>query len=90
MKRKLIILTLITFLLLTGAVLASGSASIDWNVIGGGGTHLEAGDYTLDCTIGQAIAGTAENSPYHLCSGYWCGAGVEYDVYLPLVLRDAS
>jgi hypothetical protein len=90
MKRIAILLTLAVLLLsLTGVVLANGSASIDWHVIGGGGDRLEAGDYTLDCTVGQAVVGTARNDPYELCAGYWCGAAVEHSIYLPLVLRAA-
>lgn len=92
MKRTvfLLILAVLLLLLLTGAVVASGSASVDWHVIGGGGDRFEAGDYTLDCTVGQAVAGTARNDPYELCTGYWCGAAVEHNIYLPLVLRNYS
>ena len=91
MKRLTAVTALVLALfLLTSLALANGSAGIDWHVIGAGGDRFEAGDYTLDCTLGQPVAGTARNDPYELCTGYWCGAAVEHSIYLPLVLRNAS
>ena len=75
-------------LLLTGVVVANGLPAIDWDVIGGGGGHAEAGIYTLDNTIGQAVVGTASGGGSELCSGFWCGTAVEYLIHLPLVLRN--
>jgi hypothetical protein len=77
-------------LLLAGVTLANGTPSIDWYVIGGGGGHVEAGVYALDGTIGQAVVGTAKDTGYELCSGFWCGAVVEYKIYLPIVLKNYS
>jgi hypothetical protein len=88
-KRKIIALAaaLVCALLLAGVALANGIPTIDWNVIGGGGGHAEAGIYGLDGTIGQPVVGTATDTNSELCSGFWCGAAVEYKIYLPLVLR---
>jgi hypothetical protein len=88
MKRTAILLALAALLLLTGVALANGTPAIDWDVIGGGGGHVEAGVYALDGTIGQAVVGTATDTGSELCSGFWCGAAVEYKIYLPLVLRN--
>jgi hypothetical protein len=88
MKRMLItFLALAVLLLLDGLALANGTSVIDWDVIGGGGGHAEAGIYTLDGTIGQAVVGTATDTGSELCSGFWCRV-VEYRIYLPLVLRN--
>ena len=74
---------------LAGIVLANGTPGIDWNVIGGGGVHDQIVPYALDATIGQAVAGTATDAGFGLCSGFWCGgAAWEYKGYLPLVLRE--
>ena len=91
MKRTVILLALVAFLLLTGVALANGTPIIDWWVIGGGGGHAEAGIYTLDATIGQAVAGVATDGGSELCTGFWCGtavAAVEYNIYLPLIVRN--
>ena len=76
-------------------LIAAGSAlarpldfDLSWHVIGGGGGHVEAGDYALDATVGQAVAGVTSNAPYELCAGFWCGMG-RYKVYLPLILRNS-
>jgi hypothetical protein len=73
---------------LAGVVLANGTPAIDWHVIGGGGRHGEAGTYSLDGTIGQAIVGTASDTGSELCSGFWCSMAVKYKIYLQLVLRN--
>ena len=71
---------------LAGVVLANGTPAIDWYVIGGGGGHSEMGDYVLDGTVGQGVAGVVNGAPYELCAGFWCGMA-EYRHRLPLVLR---
>jgi hypothetical protein len=88
MKRMLTtFLALAAPLLLGGLALTNGTSGIEWDVIGGGGGHAEAGIYTLDGTIGQAVVGTATDTGSELCSGFWCRV-VEYRIYLPLVLRN--
>jgi hypothetical protein len=72
-------------------VLAQVSANYDlsWHVIGGGGGRMAGTQYTLQGTTGQPVMGPAAGSGHTLCSGFWCGVGAEYRVYLPLVLRNA-
>ena len=86
-KQTIAALAVVLFssLLLTGLVLAQGV--VDWDVTGGGGGHAEAGIYSLDGTIGQAIVGRISNTPYELCAGFWCGAATDYKVYLPVVIK---
>jgi hypothetical protein len=75
-------------LLLAGpAFSALDEVSLNWHVIGAGGTSgTAAGTLSLAGTAGQAVAGQA--SP-DLCAGFWCGAGFAggHRVYLPLVVR---
>jgi hypothetical protein len=90
-KRKsfMLLASLLSTLLLTSIALASGSYSINWYVIGGGGGHAEAGNYSLDATIGQPAMGVMSGGPYTLASGFWGGAlAVEYKIYLPIVLKN--
>jgi hypothetical protein len=92
MKRRKLSMSaaLLCFLLLAGLALASGSYSINWWVIGGGGGLISGGGYAINATIGQAVVGTVSGGGYELCAGYWCGAAavVEYKVYLPIVLKN--
>lgn len=83
-------------LLVVGPATAMESANyaINWDVMDGGGepiasTHLST-HFALNGTIGQGVIGLKSSTNYGLCSGYWCGAAVEYAVYLPLVLRNFS
>jgi len=91
MKHAAILLALAALFLLAGVALANGSYDLSWHVIGGGGGHAEAGNYSLDSTAGQAVAETVSNGGYTLCSGFWCGAAVaavEHKIYLPMVLKN--
>ncbi len=90
MRTKIAITSVILLLLLvTGVALAANGYTIPRRVTGGGGGCVEQGVYTLDYTIGQPVVGTASNTPYELCAGFWCGGAGEYKIYLPLVLRNA-
>jgi hypothetical protein len=88
MKRTAILIAVVALLLLAGIVQAAVTQTVDWRVMGAGGGHAEAAPYALDGTIGQAVVGTAADTGSDLCSGFWCGAAVEHNIYLPLVLRD--
>ena len=75
MRAKIVIAlaALLCGLVLAGFVWANGTPSINWWVVGGGGGHAEAGIYTLDATIGQAVVGADTDGDYELCAGFWCG-----------------
>ena len=94
-KRKITVLAAVLLLVLSvvvglaGVALANGLPSVDWQVTGSGGGHLEQGIYTLDNTIGQPVVGTDSNGNYDLCAGFWCRPE-EYEIHLPVVLRNAS
>ncbi|MCX7681925.1 MAG: hypothetical protein N2508_08190 [Anaerolineae bacterium] len=94
-KRTVIVLAyLVVFaLLLAGRVLAMSSANykLEWftPLTGGGGGPAQSTNYAVNFTVGQSAIGAGLTSTnYRACLGYWCGAGGEYRVYLPLVLRN--
>ena len=70
--------------------LLGGGYDLSWNTIDGGGvSFVTVRDYTLGGTIGQADAAPPLSSGgYTLTGGFWAGALVEYQVYVPLVLRN--
>lgn len=90
-KGLVVPLVLVACLALAVPVLAQVSANFDlsWHVIAGGGGKMAGTQYTLQGTTGQPVIGPAAGSGHTLCSGFWCGAGAEYRVYLPLVVRSA-
>ena len=59
-----------------------------WTVDGGGQTAPDGSGYTLSGTIGQPDADGWSGGGYTLSGGFWGGGGVEYTVYLPLILRN--
>jgi hypothetical protein len=59
-----------------------------WTADGGGQTFSTGGGYSLGGTIGQPDAGLLAGSGYQLSGGFWSGATVVYDVYLPIVVRN--
>jgi hypothetical protein len=77
---------LLIILLTAGAVLAAAGPAITQWVVGAGGGKVEGGGLVLHSAIGQPAAGTVSNG-LRLCSGYLCGEGDLWQVYLPLVIR---
>ncbi len=88
-----VIAALAALLLLAAGVLAMSSANywLDWftPLTGGGGGRASSAHYAVNFTIGQSAIGTSASTHYQGCLGYWCGAGIPYRVYLPLVLRNS-
>jgi hypothetical protein len=87
MNHRATLIALAAVLILVGVVWADGLPTIDWWVIGGGGSSVSSGSYSLSGTVGQPIMGADLSGTRYLCSGFWCGAMPEYHVYLPLILR---
>jgi hypothetical protein len=59
-----------------------------WTVDGGGQTEPDGPGYTLSGTIGQPDAAGWSGDGYTLSGGFWSGGGVvQYNIYLPVVLR---
>jgi apolipoprotein N-acyltransferase len=92
-KRMLtgIVGALLCLLLLAGAALAMSSPNyrLDWftPLTAGAGGPAGSPGYAVDVTVGQSAIGTLASASYQICLGYWCGASVQYDLYLPLLLR---
>ena len=87
-------LALVSLLLLASVALARGTWSVYRWVVGGGAVHAEKGDYVVNGTFGEPVAGALGKGPYVLCAGYWCGPGMVippagFRIYLPLVVRKA-
>jgi hypothetical protein len=97
--KRLIILIPIAFVLLIGITMANAQRtndpaaqqsgySIDWYTIdGGGATFSVGGSYSLGGSIGQPDAGVLSSGSYQLNSGFWGGAAINYNIYLPLTLK---
>jgi hypothetical protein len=59
-------------------------------VIGSGGMGGTAGSYTIHSTLGQPVAGSVDESTYHLTSGFWTEvieSIEEFFNFLPLIFR---
>lgn len=93
--RRIAIPLLLVLLLLAGRALAMSSENfrLDWFVplTGGGGGPAASANYAVNLTVGQSAVGTSASTNYGGCLGYWCGVtgavGVQYRIYLPLVMR---
>jgi hypothetical protein len=95
MKLRFLVVGLALTLLLSGTVMAKSSAQsydISWWTVDGGGSAIAGGSYALHSTIGQPDAGELAGGNYALAGGFWHGVPViaNYELYLPLVVRNAS
>ncbi len=100
MKRAIILIP-IALVLLIGLSTANAQRNSDpaapqsgydlswYTVDGGGATFSTGGPYSLGGTIGQPDAGSMSGGNYSLNGGLWGGAIVKYNIYLPLVLKNA-
>lgn len=96
MKTKPILVTLIVLvlvLLVAGSALAMSSTNyrLDWFVplSGSGGGPSSSTSYAANFTIGQLAAGAASSTNYQAGLGYWSGAGGQYRIFLPIILKNA-
>lgn len=71
--KKLLIFVLFAVLCSTIQAQTGGDFTITQSVVaGGGGQNSAAGDFSLDGTIGQSIAGNAlTGNPFSVTSGFW-------------------
>ncbi len=94
-QRTLVLLfAFICGLVLAGGTLAGGMSSdnyaVPWDARWGGGGFTSSANYAVNGTVGQGAIGWTESANYGVGTGYWYGAIVQYNIYLPLVLRDAA
>lgn len=74
----------------TGVVVAQtgGGYDLTWSTIDGGGGSSAGGGYQLIGTAGQSDAGVVlSGGGYVLSGGFWSGASISRDLYLPLIWR---
>lgn len=92
MKRITLFLVLIALLLLVGSAMAMSSANykLTWftPLTGNSGRSMSSANYAANFTIGQTVDGTAVNTTYQSCLGYWCGIPMEYKLLLPMILKN--
>ena len=95
-RQKTILILLVTIVLLLPVTVAlaqsGGGYDLSWSSVDGGGyTFSSGGAYILGGTVGQPDAGLLSGGNYTLGGGFWGGgaaAAMEYEIYLPLVLRN--
>lgn len=88
--RLLLALLLVSALVAPVLAQSGGPYDLTWSTIDGGGAMFSTGgDYALSGTAGQPDAGVLTGGGYTLAGGFWGGGAVavEYDIYLPVVLR---
>jgi uncharacterized membrane protein len=91
--RALLVLVLVLLLpafTVPVAAQSGGGYDLTWNTVAGGGGTASGGDYSLGGTAGQPDPGLLTGGDYSLGGGFWGGGalpGLEYRIYLPLVLR---
>ena len=67
---------------------AGSGYDLTWYTIDGGGAMFSTGgSYSLGGTISQSDAGTLGDGGYTLNGGFWGGVALNYNIYLPLVLK---
>jgi len=89
----LVAVTLLCGLVLVEVALAgmfSGNYGVPWDARYGGAGITRSSNYAINATVGQAAIGWATSDNYGVGAGYWYGAVVGYNVYLPLVMRGYS
>jgi len=90
MKHRLFLLGVVVMLLMAVTSISAQSGSgydLTWSTLDGGGGSSSGGGYSLSGTIGQADAGALSGGGYTLNGGFWGDAALNYNIYLPLVLR---
>ena len=82
------VLIMLLFIVASTALAQTGSGyDLTWSTLDGGGGSSSGDGYSLSGTIGQADAGTLSGGGYTLNGGFWGGAVLNYNIYLPLVLK---
>lgn len=64
---------------------------LSWYTIDGGGATISTGgSYSLGGSIGQPDAGALNGGTYQLNGGFWGGSSINYNIYLPLVMKNSQ
>ena len=62
---------------------------LSWSTVDGGGGMSAGGNFRLTGTVGQPDAGRMSGGAFSLSGGFWPGITVTYQIYIPLVIRNA-
>jgi hypothetical protein len=92
MKTRWFVLVLLLLCLSTLAAPAQAMQSADYKLewftpLTGSGAYMTCADNRLHLTVGQAVIGAASSATVNDCLGFWCGAGGDYYIMLPLITR---
>ena len=90
MKNRLVLLGVVVMLLVAVTTISAQSGSgydLSWSTLDGGGGSSSGGGYSLSGTLGQPDAGTLSGGGYTLVGGFWGGASINYNIYLPLIIK---
>jgi hypothetical protein len=91
MKSRVLIPLLALILSLTVVGLALAQDGIErprWVLGSGASDSTGGGGVALRATLGQPLVGFVSGGDVTLGQGYWYGAKLEYNIYLPLVIRN--
>lgn len=86
MITRVVVLVVLALLIVVGVAFAF-DVSINRQVISSGGGFTQSGSYAINSTIGQSVAGVANNSLVEIQSGFWNGSIPTYEIFLPNVLK---
>lgn len=82
------LLVLLLAVTLPARAMQSTTYKLDWLVpLTGGGGSASSTHYNAHITIGQSVIGVENSTNSGACIGFWCGAGGEYYIMLPLITR---
>jgi hypothetical protein len=98
MTKSLVVSRLMTMLLVLAYLVAvsiavaqsGGGYDLAWWTVDGGGSAAEGGGYRLVGTAGQPDAQVVSGGGYSMAGGLWVGGEGVYQIYLPIVLRNAT
>lgn len=85
MKRMILVILLILFLLPASATMYPQAYTMIQYVIAGGGGHSTGGPYALEFTVAQPVVGTVQGGSYQIGAGFLHPS--VYYVWLPLIMN---
>ncbi|MFV2045307.1 MAG: hypothetical protein ACC700_18995 [Anaerolineales bacterium] len=70
----------------SAAQMSSASYTLDWDVVGGGGSTMTSSSYIVRGTSGQPALGSMSSSNFKERSGFWVFDFIR-DLFLPLIMK---
>ena len=94
-KTRIVVLAVVLLctLVIAGGISArmfSDNYGVPWDARWGGGGRSSSGNYANNGTVGQGAIGWMGSDNYGVGAGYWYHVIGEYEVYLPLILRESA